>query len=101
MVQAILSQTSYNIITTSNILEALRFLHKQEFNLIIACLGSALDWNMVSTVRTASKKAPILAIIPGNSEFDPREVLRSGVWRVLMSPFEEEELSNILQKLAP
>lgn len=99
MVQNILNRSPYHTITTSNTLEALKFLHKREFNLIIACLGSSLDWNMVSTLRSASKKAPILAIIPGNSQIDPRQILQAGIWRVLMSPFEEEELSNILEKL--
>lgn len=98
-VEAFLSQTSYNTITVSNTLQALKFLRQKEFNLIIVCLGPAFDWNMVSTLRSASKKVPILAIIPGKPEINPRQLLQSGVWKILMSPFEEEELANILQKL--
>jgi DNA-binding response OmpR family regulator len=98
---AILGQSPFSTITTSNTLEALKFLHKGRIDLIIVCLGAAFDWNTVSTLRSACRKAPILAILPGNSEIDPREVLQAGVWKILMSPFEEEELSNILKKLAP
>ena len=101
IVQDVLNRGPYHTITTSNTLEALKFLHKREFNLIIACLGDALDWNMVSTIHAASKKAPILAIIPENSQIDPRQILQAGVWKVITTPVREEELSNVLQKLDP
>lgn len=98
-VETVLRQTSYHTALASNTLQALKFLRQKEFDLIIVGLGPAFDWSTVTTLRSAAKKAPILAIVSGKGEIDAKQLLQSGVWQILMSPFEEEALEEILKKL--
>ncbi|MCA9773593.1 MAG: sigma-54-dependent Fis family transcriptional regulator, partial [Myxococcales bacterium] len=97
---ALLSESGYTVVTTSNPLEAQKLVEDETFDCLISDLKmprmSGLD--LLRVVKQADPSLPVLMLTAHGTVETAVEAMREGAYHYLLKPFENEELKLSVAK---
>jgi CheY-like chemotaxis protein len=100
LLSLMLKGLGHKVIGVTDGQEALNYIEKEEFDLVITDLGmpTTSGWDVAAKVKSTKPGVPVILITGWGAEYESQDLKKAGIDAVLSKPFRLDELEKIISE---
>ena len=100
LLSTMLDGLGHKVIGVTNGQQALDYLEKEDFDLVITGLGMPVisGWDVAAKAKSRNPDLPVVLVTGWGAEYESKDLTKTGIDAVLSKPFKLDELTKIISE---